>query len=343
MASCELSSFLIFTMRSLYISQSGCYLSLKQEQVLIKQGQTVLDQVQLPLVEQILVFGQSQITTQLIRACLWRNIPIVYLSRMGRCYGRMVPIERGYRSLARQQQLLSPSDRLKVAKSIVRAKLKNSRVMLQRQRRRSQSETLADAIQGLTYLIYRAEQSDSTERLMGFEGAAAACYFGVLGECLTGHDFTFRVRSRQPPKDPVNAMLSFGYQLLWNHLLSLLELQGLDPYEACLHQGSERHAALASDLIEEFRAPMIDSLVLFLVNSHIVSVETDFDYPDAACYLNDQGRKKFLRAFLQRMETAVTTVDKQQEPRWALLNRQVKAYKQFVVSPSLGYKPYVIR
>jgi CRISPR-associated protein Cas1 len=329
-------------MRSLYISQSDCYLSLKQEQVLIKQGQTVLDQVQLPMLEQILVFGQSQITTQLIRACLWRNIPIVYLSRMGRCYGRILPIERGYRSLARQQQLLSLGDRVRVAKSIIRAKLKNSRVMLQRQRRRNNSATLSDAIQGLTYLIYRIEQADSIERLMGFEGAAAACYFAVLGECLTRDEFSFQTRSRQPPKDPINSLLSFGYQLLWNHLLSLIELQGLDPYEACLHQGSERHAALASDLIEEFRAPIIDSLVLYLVNGNIVSADTDFDYPEDACYLNNDGRKKFLRAFLQRMEEPLTTADGLQ-PRWDLLNAQVKAYKRFVMDPSLGYKPYRIR
>jgi len=329
-------------MRSLYVSQSGCYLSLKQEQVVIKQGQTVLEQVPLPMLEQILVFGQSQVTTQLILACLWRKIPIVYLSRMGRCYGRMLPIERGYRSLSRQQQLLSEGDRLQVAQNMVRAKLKNSRVMLQRQRRRQASARLDEAIQGLTYLMYRVEQADSTERLMGFEGAAAACYFGVLGECLTGEGFTFVERSRQPPRDPVNALLSFGYQLLWNHLLSLIELQGLDPYEACLHQGSERHAALASDLIEEFRAPIVDSLVLYLVNSRIVSTEVDFDYPEAACYLNEAGRKKFLRAFLQRMEEPLMTPQGAQ-PRWDLLNRQVKAYKQFVMEPGLGYKPYVIR
>lgn len=225
---------------------------------------------------------------------------------------------------------------------MVRAKVKNSRVLLQRQRRRIESATLSDAIQGLTYLIYRVEQADSIERLRGFEGAAAACYFGVFGECLTGEGFSFHTRSRQPPLDPVNALLSFGYQLLWNHLLSLLELQGLDPYEACLHQGSERHAALASDLIEEFRAPIVDSLVLYLVNSAMVSGETDFDFPGSACYLNDQGRKKFLRAFLQRMEEPLATPDGQQ-PRWDLLNRQVKAYRQFVSDPSLGYKPYLIR
>ncbi|MGC8713782.1 MAG: CRISPR-associated endonuclease Cas1, partial [Leptodesmis sp.] len=74
-------------MRSLYISQQGCYLSLQQEQIVIKQGQTVLDQVQLPLLDQILIFGKSQVTTQVIRECLRREIPIAYLSRMGYCYG----------------------------------------------------------------------------------------------------------------------------------------------------------------------------------------------------------------------------------------------------------------
>jgi CRISPR-associated protein Cas1 len=99
-------------MRSLYVSQQGCYLSLQQETLLIKQGQSVLNQVQLPLVEQILIFGKSQVTTQAIRACLERDIPIVYLSRMGYCYGRLLPIARGYRQLARYQQQLSALERL---------------------------------------------------------------------------------------------------------------------------------------------------------------------------------------------------------------------------------------
>jgi len=332
-------------MRSLYISHHDCHLSLKQEQVIIKQGQTILEEVQLPLLEQILVFGKSQITTQLICACLWRNIPIAYLSSMGRCYGRLVPIERGYRNLARQQLLLLPPDRLLVAKEIVRAKLHNSRVILQRQRRRGISgvEGIDSAIGGLQYLMHRTAQATSTEQLMGFEGAGAASYFAALGNCFTTAEFAFTERSRRPPKDPVNAMLSFGYQLLWNHLLSLIELQGLDPYDACLHQGSERHAALASDLLEEFRAPIIDSLVLYLVNHSIMDVDNDFDRPDdGGCYLNHHGRKKFLRSFLLRMEEALDT-DEGSQPRWNLLNQQVKTYKRFVYDPSLGYKPYLIR
>jgi CRISPR-associated protein Cas1 len=330
-------------MRSLYISQQGCYVSLKKEVIQIKQGQTILDQVQLPLLEQILLFGQSQITTQAIRACLWRNIPIVYLSRMGRCYGRSVAIERGYRNLARQQWLLSTADRLRVAQAIVQAKLHNSRVILQRQRRRGIAADLDTALRGLKYLNYRAAQATSTEQLMGFEGAAANSYFGAIGQCFTTAGFSFTERSRRPPLDPVNALLSFGYQLVWNHLLSLIELQGLDPYDACLHQSSDRHAALASDLLEEFRAPLIDSLVLYLVNHRILQVEQDFVWPeDGGCYLNESGRKKFLRSFLQRMEESLDTEDGPQ-PRWNSLNQQVKAYKQFVYDPGIGYKPYVIR
>ncbi len=330
-------------MRSLYISQQGCYLSLKQEQVVVKQGQLVLEEVQLPLVEQILILGKSQVTTQLIRACLWRNIPVVYLSRMGRCYGRLVPIERGYRNLARQQMLLLASDRLQVATAIVQAKLHNSRVILQRQRRRGITEGVNAAIGGLKYLGYRAATATSTEQLMGFEGAASASYFAALNHCFTTEGFAFTERSRRPPRDPVNAMLSFGYQLLWNHLLSLIELQGLDPYDGCLHQSSDRHAALTSDLLEEFRAPLVDSLVLYLVNHRIMNPDQDFEAgQDGGCYLNEAGRKKFLRSFLLRMEESFDTEDGSQ-PRWNLLNRQVKAYKQFVYDPAIGYKPYLIR
>ena len=272
-------------MRSLYISQQGCYVSLQQETLIVKQGTTIQGQVQLPLLEQILVFGKSQITTQVIRACLQRNIPIAYLSRMGYCYGRILPVERGYRQLSRNQQQLTVVERLSVARKIVQVKLKNSRVILQRQQRRQPSQVTAFTIQSLEYLVEKAAHADTIQQLMGFEGAGAAQYFSAFGECLSDSEFVFVGRSRRPPGNPVNAMLSFGYQVLWNHLLALIELQDLDPYYACLHQGTERHAVLASDLIEEFRASIVDSLVLWLVNRKIMDAEKDFVRQNGGCYL----------------------------------------------------------
>ncbi len=169
-------------MQTLYVSQQNCYVCLHQETLLVKQGEKIHGEVQLPLLEQILVFGKSQITTQAIRACLWRDIPIAYLSRMGYCYGRIIPIERGYRQLSRYQQQLLPVERLITARTIVQAKLKNSRVLLRRQRRRLDSPLLEQVLQTLDYLASQAAEAESCDRLMGFEGAGAAQYFSAYGE-----------------------------------------------------------------------------------------------------------------------------------------------------------------
>jgi CRISP-associated protein Cas1 len=330
-------------MRTLYISQQGCSLSLRRESVIVQYKGNDLAIAQLPLLEQILVFGKSQLTTQLICACLQRSISIGYLSKVGHCYGRLIPIEQGYRQLVRYQQQLSLPDRLTIARQFVWAKLKNSRVLLMRHRRKQDSPAIAAAVQLLDRLADDALMAESIDRLMGLEGAGAAQYFAAFADCLQIPEFAFTVRSRRPPKDPVNAMLSFGYQLLWNHLLSLIELQGLDPYHACLHQGTERHAALASDLLEEFRAPIVDSLTLYLVNRGMMKIEEDFNYKNDGCYLNTIGRKKFLKAFLQRMEEEHQNQDGEQVPRWDSLLQQVRQFKRFVYEPSRHYQPYLIR
>ncbi|MHC5916992.1 MAG: CRISPR-associated endonuclease Cas1 [Nostoc sp.] len=329
-------------MQTLYVSQQNCYVCLQKETLIIKQGENVYGEVQLPLLEQILIFGSSQVTTQVIRACLLRDIPIGYLSRMGYCYGRILPISRGYRQLSRYQQQLSPIEKLITARAIVRGKLKNSRVLLRRQRQKRESEVLEKVLLSLDYLAEQAAQAETCERLMGFEGAGAAQYFNAFSECLTNADFVFSGRSRRPPGNPVNAMLSFGYQVLWNHLLALIELQGLDPYCACLHQAHDGHAALASDLIEEFRAPLVDSLVMWLINRKMVNAESDFEFNNGGCYLNDTGRKKFLKAFLQRMTEEIKIDNGEKQPKWDILNQQVRAFKQFVYNPSHSYQPYRI-
>lgn len=337
------SFFNDFSMKTLYVSQQGCYISIKQEIILVKYKEQIKAEVQLPLLEGILIFGKSQVTTQAIRACLWQGVPIAYLSRMGYCYGRIVSIKRGYRQLARYQQQLSLGERLMVARSIVQAKLKNSRVILLRQQRRKDLETLSLTIQTLDHLIEQTHKSNNLEQLMGYEGAGAASYFSAFGYLLSNPDFVFMARSRRPPGNEVNAMLSFGYQILWNHLLALIEIIGLDPYYACLHQGTERHAALASDLVEEFRAPIVDSLVLYLVNRGVMNVLEDFERRDGGCFLNNSGRKKFLKAFVQRMEETITNDEGEKQLRWDILMQQVKRFKQFVYSPSYGYEPYLIR
>ncbi|WP_330203595.1 CRISPR-associated endonuclease Cas1 [Cyanobacterium sp. Dongsha4] len=330
-------------MNTLYVSVQGCYLYLQKDLLIVKRGNNIINKVQLPLLEQILIFGKSQITTQAIRVCLWRNIPIVYLSRMGYCYGRAIAIERGYRQLSRYQQQLSFSDKLITARAIIKTKLINQKVILQRRQKLRGHYDFSQCFNILNYLIDKINYADSIEKIIGYEGAGASTYFSVFGQCINNPDFIFFARSRRPPGNPVNAMLSFGYQILWNHLLTLIELQNLDPYYACLHQDNQRHATLASDLMEEFRSPLIDSLVLYVINRNLINGIDDFTYKNGGCYLNNNGRKKFLSSFLQRMEELVNTGKETKQPRWDLLMRQVKRYKEFVYNPIIGYQPYQIR
>ena len=124
--------------------------------------------------------------------------------------------------------------------------------------------------------------------------------------------------------------------------MSTFNISGLDPYNSFLHQGSERHAALVSDLIEEFRAPVIDSLVIYLINRQMISSVDDFEYRDGGCFLNNNGRKKFLKAFLQRMEEPISNTD-EEVPKWHILGQQVKELKRFIYEPCRVYSPYLIR
>jgi CRISP-associated protein Cas1 len=163
-------------MRSLYVSQQGCYIGLQNEYLTVKYQGGNISRVQLPHLEQVLIFGKSQITVQAITACLKRDIPIVFLSRMGYCYGRSMPIERGYRQLNRYQMEIRLIDRLLVARNIVISKLKNCRVLLLRQQRQRNLPTIALAIETIEYLKEKAAKAETIDQLFGYEGSAAAIY-----------------------------------------------------------------------------------------------------------------------------------------------------------------------
>lgn len=326
-------------MRTLYVSQQGCYVSLQGQMLQVQLRGELLASVQLPLLEQVLIFGHAQITTQAIRACLRHDVPIAYLSRQGYCYGRVMAIERGYRQLGRYQIELALGERLIAARQIVTNKIHNSRTILLRHQRR-QDLNLSEVLEQLQELSYQASRANNLEKIRGFEGAAAAAYFSALGQCFRSDNtksLVFQGRNRRPPRDPINALLSFGYQVLWNHLFVLVELQGLDPYFGCLHETSDRHAALVSDLIEEFRSPLVDALVLSLVNRGQIQGDRDTEYRDGGCFLNASGRKIYLQAFVKQMEEINEYEEQEKQPRWGLLMRQVRAYKKFIYSPIYGY------
>ncbi len=330
-------------MQALYLLEQGCLLAIAGELLTVKRRGEPRQTIPLPQLESVLLFGGVHITTPALRACCQARVPIAYLSRSGYCYGRSLPIDWSNATLGDRQRARSHEWQLDVARAIVRAKLLNSRVLLQRFQRKRPSDTLGLAIASLELFAQRVMVAADFDALRGLEGAGAACYYPAWGECLRSPDFVFLGRSRRPPKNPVNAMLSFGYQILWNHLLLTVELQHLDPFCGTLHTNHHGNAALVSDLLEEFRAPIVDSLVLWLVNSKVIKADADFEYRDGGCFLNESGRRKFLQAFVRRMEGQIQIEGwKDDAPRWALLMEQSRRYRQSVCDPDFAYRPYRI-
>jgi len=329
-------------MRTLYVSRQGCWVGVRQECLQVRWQGQVVEEVALPTLEQVMVFGRSQVSVDALRACLCRDVPVAFLSRQGFCYGRLLGIERGYRRLGVRQRQMDEDWRLGIAQRLVWAKVMNGRVLLMRQLRQRPSESGEMTVSSLEYLAEEALRASGLEVLRGIEGAAAGMYFQELGNCLRRPGFVLINRTRRPPTNPVNAMLSFGYMVLWNHVMTVVELQDLDPYEGCLHASGDRHAALVSDLLEPFRASVVDSLVLWLVNKGMMNAEKDFVYADGGCFLNEEGRKKYLQAFVQRMEGKIQT-DGGEQPRWDLLTQEVRKFKQCVYDSSCVFEPYRIR
>jgi CRISPR-associated endonuclease Cas1 len=294
---------------TLYLSEQGSYLSYSQKRLIVKKGEEVLMEIPAIKIQQIIVFGQCGITTPTIDFCLKASIPISFLSVHGSYYGRLTsPIAK--QVTLHQQQFQKSADSefaLKMAQSHVDGKIHNQRVMLQRRHWRQNDRELEAAIKFLSAMQKKAAAATTLDELRGCEGASSAEYFRVFG-LLLDDSFSFSKRIKHPPTDPVNALLSFGYTLLFQNIYSLVEGHGLHPYCGHLHALRDGHPALVSDLIEEFRAPIVDSLVIYLINSHIIK-PSDFEQNPKAqkpCLLQSEARKTFVAHFENKMLSTLT-------------------------------------
>lgn len=152
-------------------------------------------------------------------------------------------------------------------------------------------------------LFEKILSADNIAELMGYEGNAARMYFQGLAKCIDS-DFKFKGRNRRPPKDPFNSLISLGYSILVNEIYSAIEQKGLNPYFGFLHRDAENHPTLASDLMEEWRATLVDTTVMSLINGHEISLdEFEVDYENGGCYISREGLNVFLKKFERKLQT----------------------------------------
>jgi CRISP-associated protein Cas1 len=329
------------SMTTLYLVQQGATLQKEQGRFIIKApGKSTPEVIEIPIaeVERILVFGNIQLSTTAISTCLAAQIPVVFLSQSGEYKGHLWSAENFNLPLeAAQFRCFEDLEfQLEMSKKLIMGKLWNSKQLLLKLRRARESAELTTAIAGITQDLEAVESAPAEanmDTLRGFEGIAANRYFGSFGQLITNPGFSFNSRNRRPPLDPVNSLLSFGYTLLFNNVMSLLLAEGLHPYLGNLHRSDRKAPHLALDLMEEFRSPIVDSLVLKVVNQKILR-PTDFTFPDqnGGVYLEDTPRRLFLKSFEDRMATATKHPDCDESISYRrIIQLQVQRYKKAVL------------
>lgn len=255
-------------------------------------------------VEAIVCFGQMTVSTPLLKFCGERGISITFLSTHGHFYGRFYGPVSGNVLLRKKQyeSISQPEFANRLVQNILLGKIKNSKTVLLRAARKNQefSQSLTAAVKQLAELASQLELCNCIDSMRGIEGAAASIYFSQFDSMVhspTG--FRFETRSRRPPRNEVNALLSFVYMLLVREISSALETVGLDPAAGYLHTLRPGRPSFSLDLIEELRAPLCDRFALSLLNLGQLGTK-DFETDSEAVFLNDRGRRTVLSSWQKR-------------------------------------------
>lgn len=296
-------------------------------------------------VEQLVVMGPVAVTAQAMQALLEAEKTVVYLTGDGRLLGRVEP-PIGKNVPLRWAQFRAAADQgrsLAIAKNVVRGKLLNQRALLQRAGREG-TRDLERAVDHIKALVHRVERCTSLDELRGVEGAGAAAYFREWPKLLKALGFPFPGRVLRPPTDPVNAMLSFGYVLLMNEVLTACHVVGLDPYLGFLHMDRYGRPALALDVMEELRPVLVDSVVLALINKRMVEPE-DFEVGlGGVRRMKKHALRKFLGAWEEKRRTFIQhPVFEWQVPYWRVAELQVRILARVVMGELEEYVPFLLR
>lgn len=305
----------------LYLQEPGSHVGKRSEHLVVRKDGQETQRVPIAAIRQVVVFGNVQVSTQALECLATLDVAVVYLTSYGRFVASLMPAPtKNVLLRVNQVRLFSdPPRALDLAKAAVKAKISNQRTLLMRSLR---SKSIDDAnggdtgrgsdepaAQEMAELLNRLDRISDPAVLLGTEGQAANLYFSQFGRMLKapapGTTFDFKTRNRRPPKDPVNALLSFAYAMLLKDCFSALCTVGFDPYCGFFHVGRHGKPSLALDLMEEFRAVIADSVVLTLINNGSLTAKEFLTWRES-CQLTEEGRSRFFQTYEQRKATVVT-------------------------------------
>lgn len=314
-------------LNTLYVTTPDAYLSLDGENIVVLHDKETLLRVPLHNLEGVVTFGYTGASPALMGACAERKISLSFFTVNGRFLADVSGMEQGNVILRRTQYRSADdlSQSLAIAKNVITAKLFNSRWVLERALRdhemRIDSERVKLAALRIAESINPLRQADNLESIRGIEGEAATRYFSAFDELIlhSKEDFYFNVRSRRPPLDNVNALLSFAYSLLANDVAAALRSVGLDPFVGFLHRDRPGRKSLALDLMEEFRSVIADRFVLSLINKRQIDAKGFQRKENGSVIMKDDTRRIFLNAWQKRKQEEITHPFLQEKVEWGLV------------------------
>jgi CRISP-associated protein Cas1 len=327
-------------MSSLFITTQGAIIHRRSGQILVTKNRDILQNIPETHVKQLILFGNVNLTTPVIAFCLDRKIEVVFLTQGGKFQGRLNGEGGKSAQLRRKQyeQALNKQFCLTQARVIVSGKLQNMIAFARRQERSAKDE-----IYSLKRALASTERASSIETLLGIEGSASATYFRMLS-CWIPQGWTFGGRTSHPPKDAVNALLSLGYTLIYNRVVSNLNLIGLDPYQGFYHTVRHGHAALASDLMENFRPVICDSLIMKLIRRNQIKPEQVIK-EQGEFRMDKEASKVFFLEFDNKMNSRRNSSDDGDLnlSYTEIIKRQCYQFARVIAGEDPIYRPFTIK
>lgn len=336
----------------LYITKPNRYLSLDGETLIVLEDNKKIAQFPLHNFEGIVSFGYMGASPALMMACAEKNISLCFMTPYGKFAGRVIGKTHG-NVLLRNKQFLVHNDgqiALKIAKNIIIGKIFNARSVLDRMIRDHSARIDINKFQNSKSLLLEAIENvriaTSTDELRGLEGGAAVRYFDCFDDMILQQkeSFFYYQRSRRPPLDNVNAMLSFAYTLLTNEFIGALDAVGLDPYVGFLHVKRPGRAALAIDMMEELRSVYCDRFVLSLINKKQLKENDFIKQENGAVILTDDARKSFLQFWQERKQEEIVHPYLKEKISWGLVPYvQAMLMSRFLRDDLEEYPPFLYR
>lgn len=339
-------------LNTLFVMSEGSYLRLEHETVRVELDGATRLQVPLHHLGGLVLFGNVMTTPFLLHKCAEDGRSVVLLDRNGRYRCRMVG-KTGGNVLLRHQQHLAIDDaerQMPIVRNMLAGKLQNARQVLLRGQREAKMDDDASVLQKAADLLARAIErlpgATEVEFMRGLEGESARVYFDCLDRMITQNREPFRMagRSRRPPRDRINALLSFLYVMLLNDCISAVEGVGLDPQMGFLHVMRPGRPSLGLDLMEELRPILADRLALTLINLRQIVPDDFEERPGGAVYLNEKGRKAVVAAYQKRKQDEVQhPILEQSVPFGLIPHVQARLLARHLRGEMEAYTPFLYR